>query len=83
MHLYPTQTTAFGAGDMLLLYSRMALTETPNSMGECIKQEQIITLLEGHPAISSATMKDVLLDYFQRHAGSNLRDDLTVVLCTR
>jgi len=82
MHLYPTQTIAFASGDLLLLYSD-AFTETPNAAGETITEEQIMALLEKHPGASSATVKELLLDYFKHHAGDGLSDDLTIAICIR
>lgn len=82
MHLYTTQTIVFSSGDMLLLYSD-AFTETPNAAGEYITEEQIMTLLELHAGASSAAIRELLLDYFRKHAGNALRDDLTLAICIR
>lgn len=82
MCFYPTQTVTFAPGDMLLLYSD-ALIETSGMTGEYISEEDIMRLLEEHHGAHSMGMKEIILDYFQQHAGDALRDDLTITICTR
>jgi sigma-B regulation protein RsbU (phosphoserine phosphatase) len=82
MHLYPTQIIPFAPGDSLLLYSD-ALTETPNTAGKYITEEQIMALLEKHPGIPSSALKETVLGCFRQHAGDALRDDLTIIVCSR
>lgn len=82
MHIYPTQAVPFASGDMLLLYSD-ALTETANAAGEYITVEEIMALLERYPGASASAVKEILLDYFEKHAGAWVRDDLTIAICKR
>lgn len=82
LQLYPTHSVTFSAGDMLLLYSD-ALIETPNEAGEFITEEEIIKLLIAYKGAAAAEVKEVLLDYFQKHTGGVLTDDLTIAICIR
>ncbi|MDR3449180.1 MAG: PP2C family protein-serine/threonine phosphatase [Alphaproteobacteria bacterium] len=82
MHLYPTQTTRFARGDLLLLYSD-ALIETPDAKGDCLTEQHIMELLEKYRGASAAAVKEILLDAFNAHAVGSPRDDLTIVVCIR
>lgn len=80
MHLYPTQTFPFALDDMLVLYSD-AYLETPNDKDECISEEKLIALIEKNAKASPYQLKEDLLRAFKEHAGNNVRDDLTLVVC--
>ena len=82
MNICQTQNIPFTAGDLLLLYSD-AFTETPNQAGEYITEQQIIDPLEKHAVATPAAIKEILLNFFNQHAGDLLRDDLTLVICAQ
>jgi sigma-B regulation protein RsbU (phosphoserine phosphatase) len=82
MHLYNTQSIPFAHNDTLLLYSD-ALIETPNADGAMITEEQLMELIEQHAGASASALKEIVLDYFRAHAGDNMRDDLTLMICAR
>ena len=79
---YPTRSTDFHEGDMLLLYSD-ALTETPDENGRTIAEGEVMAFMEAHIGVGSHAAMAALLDMFNRHAGGRLADDLTLVICTR
>ncbi len=82
MHMYPTNTIPFMAGDLLLLYSD-ALTETANPKGEYITEKIIKEILDKYKDESANHIKNAILDYLKLHAGDKLSDDLTIAICKR
>jgi serine phosphatase RsbU (regulator of sigma subunit) len=64
------------------LYSD-ALIETPSISGEFISETALVSLLEKYQGAPAAAIKEIILDYFHRHAVESLRDDLTLIVCKR
>ena len=83
MNLYETNAIPFGIDDVLVLYSDV-LIETTNANGEFITEEAIMALLEQHPHASAAAIKELLVDYLQKHSdNAPLSDDLTLLVLRR
>ncbi len=79
---YDVHEVPFYKGEVLLIYSD-ALTETENSSGEYITEEDLANFLKENSSLDSKSLIEKLMVQFEKHSNGRLDDDLTINIYKR
>lgn len=79
---YTFQSVNFRSGETLILYSD-ALLETPDSNGNFITENDLLTQIKAFDGDSANNILNRILQYYTNHTGGLITDDLTLSICKR